>query len=98
MEKVIWSQEARDWLREIHDYIAADNPAAAERTIAGITAKAQILSRFPELGHRYAKYLERNVRIVLYGHFRIAYEVAPGAEIRILGVFHGALDIERLLS
>lgn len=98
MAKVIWSREARDWLQEIHAYIAQDNPSAADRTVAGIAAKAEALSRFPELGHRYTKRSERNVRIVLYGHYRIAYEVAAGEEIRILGVFHGALDIRRFLG
>ena len=31
----------------------------------------------------------------LYEHYRIAYLVKPGGNIEILGVFHGALDIDR---
>lgn len=32
MGRVRWTAEAERWLREIHDYIAQDNPAAAFRT------------------------------------------------------------------
>jgi toxin ParE1/3/4 len=38
------------------------------------------------------------VRVLLYGHYRIAYVVKPAGDVDILGVFHGALDIERYLG
>ncbi len=89
-----WTDEAQRWLRDILDYIAADNPSAAARTIDGIYESAQVLSAFPEIGHRYFV-STRNVRILLYGHYRIAYLIKADGNIDILGVFHGALDIKR---
>jgi plasmid stabilization system protein ParE len=38
-----------------------------------------------------------DVRVLLYGHYRIAYVIKPDSNIDILGVFHGALDIDRYL-
>jgi toxin ParE1/3/4 len=38
-----------------------------------------------------------HIRILLYGHYRIAYLLKPDDNIDILGVFHGALDLERYL-
>ena len=35
------------------------------------------------------------LRILLYGHYRIGYRIKADKEIDILGVFHGALDIDR---
>jgi len=32
-----------------------------------------------------------------YGHYRITYLIRPDGNIDILGVFHGALDIDRYL-
>ena len=96
MGEVRWTAEAESWLREIHDYIAQDNPSAAFRTVQGIYAKAQTLADFPEIGHRYQGRIEADVRILLYGHYRIAYRVRRGG-VDVLGVFHGALDIERFL-
>jgi toxin ParE1/3/4 len=52
---------------------------------------------FPELGYMYRKEIDGDIRILLYGHFRIAYLIKSQERIDILGVFHGALDIERFL-
>jgi len=97
MAKINWSDEAQTWLRDIFDYIARDNPNAAAKAIAGIYERAQALTRFPGIGHRYEDIADREVRILLYGHYRIAYLVKSEQEIDILGVFHGALDIQRYL-
>ena len=97
MAEVNWTAEAERWLHDIHDYIAADNPDAASRVVEGIYAKVQLLERFPLVGHRYLTALGREVRILVYGHYRIAYVVRPHETIDVLGVFHGALDIDRYL-
>ena len=94
MAKVVWTAEAERWLSNIFEYIAADNPAAAESTVQGIYDRAQPLCQFPQLGYRYRASV-RNVRILLYGHYRIAYLVGDDGDIRVLGVFHGALDISK---
>ena len=86
MAEVRWTAEAERWLSDIYEYIAADNPAAAARTVEGIYDRVQDLAKFPELGHRYLA----SARPV-----RIAYLVREDKGIDILGVFHGALDITR---
>jgi toxin ParE1/3/4 len=95
MGKVTWTAEAERWLRDIHDYIAQDNPTAAQRTVLGIAAKAKLLASFPEIGYLYEDRKDRHIRILLYGHYRIAYLVHESGDIDVLGVFHGALDIAR---
>ena len=90
-----WTAESERWLRDIFEYIEAENPAAAIEVVSGIYERAQVLADHPEIGYRYEA-SSRNVRILLYGHYRIAYKVA-GDVVIILGVFHGALAIERYL-
>lgn len=97
MGKINWTEEAERWLKDIHDYIARDSPESAIRVVEDIYEKAQLLSRFPEVGHKYNRITGRHVRILLYGHYRIAYLITPDESIDILGVFHGALDIDRYL-
>ncbi len=94
MAEISWSDEAQRWLNDIFEYIAADNPQAAARTVQGIYDRTQDLRRFPELGSRYAA-SSRHVRVLLYGHYRIAYLIKDDGNVDILGVFHGALDIKR---
>jgi plasmid stabilization system protein ParE len=97
MAEIKWTAEAEQWLRDIFAYISVDKPEAARRVVEGIYEKAQLLQRFPEIGHRYDRYPDLNIRILLYGHYRIAYLIKPDGNIDILGVFHGALEIDRYL-
>jgi plasmid stabilization system protein ParE len=94
MAEVAWTEEAQRWLQDIHDFIAADNPDAAAATVRGIFDRTRALADFPEMGARHWA-SSRHVRVLLYGHYRIAYLVRDDGAIDILGVFHGALDISR---
>lgn len=98
MAKINWTSEAERWLKEIYNYISEDNKSAAIRTIDAIYNKAQILLDFPQIGYRYSQIEDKEIRILLFGHYRIAYLIKPNNDIDILGVFHGALDINRYLG
>jgi toxin ParE1/3/4 len=95
LAEINWTRESEIWLKDIYDYIAADNPNAAARTILNIYEKAHLLRNHPRLGHRYEAEQSREIRILLYEHYRITYLIKPDGNIDILGVFHGALDIDR---
>ena len=97
MAQINWTDEANRWLRDVHDYIAADDPQAAMRVVHGIYDKVQLLKCFPELGHRYTALPDQNVRILLYGHYQIPYLVKGDGGIDVLGVFHAGLDVDRYL-
>lgn len=97
MAEVVWTDEALAWLREIHDYIAEDNPVAATRVVQGISQRVDQLEQNPKSGYRYED-STRHVRILVYGNYRIAYLVETEREAFILGVFHGAMDIARYLD
>lgn len=97
MAEINWTAEADLWLRDIYDYITQDKPIAAANVVLGIYAKAQLLRDFPEMGYMYRKEADGDIRILLYGHYRIAYLIKSLEKIDILGVFHSALDIDRFL-
>lgn len=98
MAELRWTAEAQWWLQEIHQYIAQDNPKAAAEVIQGIYQRAQVLTDFPQIGHRHEAIPGYEVRVLLYGHYRIAYRIKPNDEIDILGVFHGAMKMEHYLK
>ena len=98
MAKINWTAEAERWLKDIYDYISENNRDAAVRTIEAIYNKTQILLDFPQIGYKYGQIKDREIRILLYGHYRIAYLIKPDKEIDILGVFHGALDINQYVN
>jgi Plasmid stabilisation system protein. len=72
MASLRWTTEALEWLEDIYRYIAADNRSAAVTVMAGIVAKAELLRDFPDIGTRLRVVPEGEVRMVLYGHYRIA--------------------------
>jgi toxin ParE1/3/4 len=69
LAEINWTYEAETWLKDIYDYIAADNPDAAARTINGIYEEAPLLEQHPEAGYKYDTESSRAVRILLYGHY-----------------------------
>jgi toxin ParE1/3/4 len=86
-------------IRNIHDYIAEDNKLAAKKVVTDIYKKAETLKDFPEIGYKYRNEKEGEIRILLYGHYRIAYLINKAVNsIDIIGIFHGALEIERYLD
>ncbi len=94
MVELNWTEEANLWLEDIFEYIALENPDAAHRVAIGIYEKAQTLKNFPHSGYHYQA-STRDVQILLYGHYRIAYLIKPDDNIDILGVFHGSLEISK---
>jgi toxin ParE1/3/4 len=93
MAKINWTHEAEKWLRDIHRHIAQDSLSAAEPVVTGIYRRAKILADFNEIGYTYRTEPDGDIRILLYGHYRIAYLIKESDQIDILDVFHGALDI-----
>ena len=97
MAEIRWTEESSRWLQDIYAYIAAENADAAGKVVTGIYDKVQVPRNHPEIGHKYQAASGREVRILLYGHYRIACLVKTSGDIDIQGVFHGALDIDRYL-
>jgi toxin ParE1/3/4 len=96
--KVDWTLEASRWLQRIYEHIAESDPDAAMRTVRGILQKAAMLARFPQLGQQYPRRPEEHIRILRYGHYRIAYLVKTEGDVDVLGVFHERLDVRRYLD
>jgi plasmid stabilization system protein ParE len=87
--KVRWTDKSRRHLRAIHDYIAADSPKYASRTLDRITRKGDGLKRFPLSGRVVPEYEMETIRQVLEGNYRIIYRVDVNAVV-ILAVIHAA--------
>ena len=97
MANIVWTEEAERWLKDIYDYIVQDNPVAAMKVVEDIYERAQVLASFPQIGHKYRTEPDGEIRLLLYGHYRIAYLIRGRGRIDIIGVFHGALEIDSYL-
>ena len=79
---------------EIWDYIAADNPPAADRWLDVLYDKFLLLASQPLIG-QIREELSPDLRSFSVGRYVLYYKVL-GRQIRILRVLHGARDIEPL--
>lgn len=98
MVSVYWTDEAKKWLKNIFEYIAEDNKIVAYEVINNIIHKAENIKEFPEIGQKLLDWPEENIRMILYGHYRIIYIIKSSKRIDILGVYHGALDLKKHLK
>ena len=98
MAKIRWTAKASGWLEKIYHFIAMDKPLAAQKLIEEIYRRSALLREFPELGYRLPPFRKKNIRVLLYGHYRILYEIETDGDINILGVLHSALDLKKHLK
>ncbi len=73
-------------LEEIAAHIAADDPAAAERSVIRLAMRARKVDRFPRADRMVREYGAPTIREVLLGNDRIIYrlEAARGLVLKFL--------------
>ena len=89
--KVVFDEDALEDLRRIFEWIANDNPRAADALVTRIFDKAERLSA-PELSHMGRPGLVDGTRELVEGPYLIVYKVFDDGKIVILAVAHGARD------
>ncbi|OHD67701.1 MAG: hypothetical protein A2W19_02915 [Spirochaetes bacterium RBG_16_49_21] len=90
---VIWSEPAKDDLRQIYDYIARGSHYYAEQTVAELIEKTEPIESFPFMGRVVPELMEENVREILSSSYRIIYEILPDL-ISVLAVIHTKRDFD----
>lgn len=86
--KISWTELAISHLRAAYDYVAADNPTAAEEVLRRIFSAAEFLVQHPNLG-RMGR-VEGPRELVITGTpFVVPYRTRGGG-VEILAVLRGA--------
>ena len=86
--KIIWSPLAVERAAEIAEYIAQDNPTAAENWVNAIFTHVGQLKKFPESGRIVPEINNNFFRELIYGNYRIVYRVEEN-RVAILTIRHG---------
>lgn len=97
--KIIWSPLAVDRASEIAEYIARDNPTAAENWVNAIFTHVEQLKKFPESGRNVPEINNYFFRELIYGNYRIVYRIEEN-RVSILTIRHGKqiLPIAEILT
>jgi addiction module RelE/StbE family toxin len=86
--KVRWTIPAVNQLRSIFDYIAADNQAAAARTVQRIRQSVLRTARMPYAG-RIGRVSGTREAVIAGTPYLVAYRILENT-IHVLAIFHGA--------
>ena len=96
--KIIWSPLAIERVAEIAEYIALDNPAAAENWVDDIFDSVKQLKKFARSGRMIPELQLEHVREIIFGNYRVIYRVEKN-HISVLTVRHGkqVLPVDEIL-
>ncbi|HUS91976.1 MAG TPA: type II toxin-antitoxin system RelE/ParE family toxin [Phycisphaerae bacterium] len=95
MPTVLLTDQAEADLEEVLDYVAQDDPAAAEDLLNRLVEVMHTLADHPHAG-RAREELARGLRSRPVGSYVIFYRPMEGG-IRVVRVLHGARDLPELL-
>jgi toxin ParE1/3/4 len=95
--KVVWTDPALTDLHDIIRHIAEDSPTYAERFGLRVVEAPRRLAEFARCGRVVPEYQDQNIRELIYGTYRIIYQIRQNA-CYITAVVHGSRDILRHLK
>lgn len=89
--RLSWSPAARLDLRDLHAFIAENDPSAARRFVRNVLQTVERLSYFPESGRTVPEFADSAIREIIRSPCRIVYRVksAEGL-VEIARVWHAA--------
>jgi len=89
------SRKADADIESICDYIAQNNPDAADRLDEQIHRAIQLIATFPGLGHTRPDVRDNRYLFRAVGNYVIAYRLEKN-ELVVVRVLHGARDFRKL--
>jgi plasmid stabilization system protein ParE len=95
--RFVLSEAAADDLRDIYDYIAADDPVAARRVLEDIRTAMHRLADHPGLGHLRDDLADEALRVWTVHSYLVIYR--PDAQpLQVVRVLSGYRDIAVLFE
>ena len=86
--RIRWTTPARQDLARHHDYIAEDDPDAAERVEAAIAEAVERLADYPHRGRPGRRVGTRELVVADFPTYIVVYRVTE-TEVRITRILHG---------
>jgi toxin ParE1/3/4 len=95
--RFVLSEAAAGDLRDIHDHIAADDPAAARRVLEDIRTAMHRLTDHPGLGHLRDDLADEALRVWTVHSYLVIYR-PDGRPLQVVRVLSGYRDIAVLFE
>jgi toxin ParE1/3/4 len=87
--QILWSDSALERITEFLDFIAEDNPPAAQRVLADLLRRIGVLAEQPRSGRALSEGINPDLRRLVIGNYVIAYRVQETQKtVTIVAVRH----------
>ena len=86
-----WTDEALADVDRVFDFLAANNPPAAERAVRKLLTFPSVLTANPSMGAVVEKLADQQIRRMIIGAYELRYQVT-GDVVEILRIFHTRED------
>lgn len=98
MVKINWTNNAREDLKNITEFLSEQSENFAKIQIQRIISKIDLLEQFPNIGRVVPELEYQRVREILVSNYRIIYHIVSLTRIDILTIHHSArqLDIKNI--
>ena len=90
-KEIIWSESAREDMRDIFNYISHQSLFYADTVIEHIIESAESLTELSERGRVVPELRIPVIREIFVYQYRLLYKLSPNA-IEIIGILHMARD------
>lgn len=87
--QILWSDSALERVTEFLDFIAEDNPPAAQRVAADLFRRTGVLAEQPRLGRVLSEGINPDLRRLVIGRYVVVYRVQEARQtVTIVAVRH----------
>lgn len=90
MAQINWTEQAKDDLLEIHDYLEASSERYADFVIDTIIESAEQLQNFPRIGRVVPEMNNLSIRELIVLKHRVIYVITSVGIIEILTIRHSS--------
>ncbi|MGE9292426.1 MAG: type II toxin-antitoxin system RelE/ParE family toxin [Puniceicoccales bacterium] len=89
--QIVWTQSAQQGLAQLVEYIASDDPIAAERFGLAIIEHVEQVSHHPKSGRVVPEFQITKLRELIFSPYRLIYEVGDEDDcIYVVRIWHAA--------
>lgn len=94
MAQIVWSELAKEHLREIDLYISEGSPFYSVVFIDRLIASVEKIGLFPRCGRIVPEFDSDDIREIFFHKYRIVYTIKENV-VTVIAIVHGAMDITK---
>jgi addiction module RelE/StbE family toxin len=90
MVQILWTERAKEDLKNIAEFISRDSVYYAEKQLDKLYESVEVLYEHSEIGRSVPEYEMPNLRQLLVSKYRLIYLIVDDSRIDIITVHHSA--------